>query len=110
MGLTRLEKEQGHDGLIEDNGETGPRGGELLANIRRLTRIVLDRLEQGSGDGTLDQSQTRMLGSIALRSLRLWHEALGRGNPGQQAVRKATGAQADQAGKLEDSEERGERP
>ncbi len=56
---------------------------ELLANVRRLTGIMLDRLEQGSREGTLDQGQVRMLGSIALRSLRLWHLALkGNGQPG----------------------------
>lgn len=49
---------------------------ELLANIRRLTRIVLDKLEQGSKEGTLDQAQIRLLGSIVMRSLGLWQETL----------------------------------
>src|SRR2546429_9940658 len=49
---------------------------ELLANIRRLSRIVLDRLEEGSKEGTLDQAQIRLLGSIAMKSLGLWQEAL----------------------------------
>ena len=62
--------------LEEKSVETGARG-ELLRSVRRLTRIVLDRLEQGSVGGTLDQGQVRMLGSIALRSLRLWKETLG---------------------------------
>ncbi len=92
----------------EDRGETCQRG-ELLANIRRLTSIVLDRLEQGSKDGNLDQTQMRMLGSIALRSLRLWQEALGRVDPGQQAQPKPIEAQADPAGELADSEKPGER-
>lgn len=61
--------------LEEDRGEFAARA-ELLASVRRLTGIVLDKLEQGSKDHSLDQAQTRMLGSIALRSLRLWHEAL----------------------------------
>ena len=59
-----------------DSLETG-QGVELLANIRRLTTIVLDRLEKGSAEGTLDQGQVRMLSSTALRSLKLWKEALG---------------------------------
>jgi hypothetical protein len=49
---------------------------DLLASIRRLTRIVLDKLEQGSREGTLDQAQIRLLGSIAMKSLGLWQEAL----------------------------------
>jgi hypothetical protein len=49
---------------------------ELLASIRRLTRIVLDKLEQGSKEGTLDQAQIRLLGSIATRALGLWQDAL----------------------------------
>lgn len=49
---------------------------ELLANVRRLTHIVLDRLGDGIKDGTLDQGQMRMLGSLAVRSLRLWHQVV----------------------------------
>jgi hypothetical protein len=36
---------------------------ELLANIRRLTGIVLDNLEAVSRDRTLDQGQKRLLSS-----------------------------------------------
>ena len=50
--------------------------GHLLANIRRLTMIVLDKLEQGSKEGTLDQGQIRLFGSIVMRSLVLWQETL----------------------------------
>ncbi len=49
---------------------------DLLASVRRLTKIVLDKLEQGSKEGTLDQAQIRLLGSIATRSHALWQEAL----------------------------------
>ncbi|TMI67259.1 hypothetical protein E6H11_09105 [Candidatus Bathyarchaeota archaeon] len=48
---------------------------ELLANIKRLTRIVLDKLEEGSKEGPLDPAQARLYGSIATRSLCLWLEA-----------------------------------
>jgi hypothetical protein len=37
--------------------------GDLLANIRRLTVMVLDNLEEGSRDRTLDQGQKRLLSS-----------------------------------------------
>ena len=49
---------------------------ELLINIQRLTSIVLDKLEQGCKDGTLDQAQIRLLGSIGMRALGLWQETL----------------------------------
>jgi hypothetical protein len=48
---------------------------ELLGNIKRLTRIVLDKLEEGSKEGSLDPAQARLYGSIATRSLCLWLEA-----------------------------------
>jgi hypothetical protein len=61
--------------MVEETTEGGQRE-ELLANIRRLSRIVMDRLEEGSKEGTLDQAQIRLLGSIAMKSLGLWQEAL----------------------------------
>jgi hypothetical protein len=61
--------------MMEEIREGGQRE-ELLANIRRLSRIVLDRLEEGSKEGTLDQAQIRLLGSIAMKSLGIWQEAL----------------------------------
>jgi len=61
--------------MTEEIEEIGQRD-ELLANIRRLSRIVLDRLEEGSKEGTLDQAQIRLLGSISMKSLGLWQEAL----------------------------------
>ena len=61
--------------MVEEIREIGQRD-ELLANIRRLSCIVLDRLEEGSKEGTLDQAQIRLLGSIAMKSLGLWQEAL----------------------------------
>lgn len=61
--------------MVEEVREIGQRD-ELLANIRRLSRVVLDRLEEGSKEGTLDQAQIRLLGSIAMKSLGLWQEAL----------------------------------
>jgi len=60
---------------VDEIREGGQRD-ELLANIRRLSCVVLDRLEEGSKEGTLDQAQIRLLGSIAMKSLGLWQEAL----------------------------------
>ncbi len=49
---------------------------ELLANIRRLTVMVLDDLEEGSRLRTLDQGQKRLLSATGTRLLRLWRLAL----------------------------------
>ena len=59
---------------LEDEGPVPMK--ELLVNIQRLTTIVLDKLEQGCKDGTLDQAQIRLLGSIGMRALELWQETL----------------------------------
>ena len=53
-------------------------GQELLLNVRRLARIALDRLEQGILDESIDNSQIRMIGGLAVRTLRLWNEAMGK--------------------------------
>src|SRR5207247_6829290 len=49
---------------------------ELLANIRRLSVMVLDDLEEGSRLRTLDQGQKRLLSATGTRLLRLWRLAL----------------------------------
>src|SRR5712692_6139759 len=52
---------------------------DLLASIRRLTVMVLDNLEAGSRDRTLDQGQKRLLSSTGARLLRLWRIILREG-------------------------------
>jgi len=49
---------------------------ELLANIRKLTIAILDNLEEGSRDKTLDQGEKRLLSSTGARLLRLWRSTL----------------------------------
>jgi len=58
----------------DSGGEFGRK--ELLVNIRRLTIAVLDSLEEGSRDKTLDQGQKRLLSSTGSRLLRLWRSTL----------------------------------
>jgi hypothetical protein len=61
-----------------EEGREGYR--ELLANIRRLTVTVLDNLEAGSRDRTLDQGQKRLLSSTGARLLRLWRAVFREGS------------------------------
>src|SRR5437899_13038409 len=60
--------------LDVENREDGY--GELLANIRRVTVMVLDDLDEGSRLRTLDQGQKRLLSATGTRLLRLWRLAL----------------------------------
>ena len=60
---------------MQTDSGADPDSKELLTNIKRLTRIVLDKLEEGSKEGSLDPTQARLYGSIATRSLCLWLEA-----------------------------------
>ncbi len=55
--------------------EPGSRA-ELLSNIRRLTTIVLDKLEQGSRKDLLDEVQLQRFSSIALRCIGQWNDCL----------------------------------
>jgi hypothetical protein len=59
----------------QDSGEPDDRK-ELLANTRGLTIAVLDNLEEGSRNKTLDQGEKRLLISPGARLLRLWKNAL----------------------------------
>ncbi len=94
-----MKKNWGGERLEGSSVGTGE-GRELLASVKRLTRIVLDRLEKGSREGTLDQGQVRMLGSIALRSMRLWKETLISGEVGQAGLRELLEAEDGLSGKL----------
>jgi len=70
-----LEKRVRYRMMDEDSeGQVGRK--ELLANIRRLTIAVLDSLEEGSRDKTLDHGEKRLLSSTGARLLRLWRNAL----------------------------------
>ena len=51
-------------------------GVELVSNIRRLTTVLLEKLEQDSKEKMIDQTQMRLIGAITLRALRLWEKAL----------------------------------
>ena len=62
--------------MMEEDSEGQIGRKELLANIRRLTIAVLDNLEEGSRDKTLDQGEKRLLSSTGARLLRLWRSAL----------------------------------
>jgi len=61
---------------VEDTIERPEPGEELASNIRRLTTVLLEKLEQDSKEKTIDQTQMRLIGAITLRALRLWEKTL----------------------------------
>ena len=75
-------------GIEMEGIQTETDRAELLANIRRLATIVLDRLEEGSRERTIDEAQLRLLGNVALRALRLWRQSLATGSHAEDEKRK----------------------
>jgi hypothetical protein len=62
--------------MVEDRIERPLSGEELTSNIRRLTTVMLERLEEDSKAKTIDHTQMRLFGGITLRTLRLWEKTL----------------------------------
>jgi len=47
-----------------------------LADLRRLTSIILDNLQEGSQNRLMDPKEMRLLGGTAIRSIRLYLKTL----------------------------------
>ncbi len=48
----------------------------FIESIERLTRLLLDRLEETPRGKLMDEKETRMLGSVVMRSFKIWEKAL----------------------------------
>ena len=55
---------------------TGSERKGALADFSRLTRIILDKIEDGSENGLMDAKEIRLLGGTAIRSIRLYLKTL----------------------------------
>jgi hypothetical protein len=75
------ETEQDHDSVSESRGR-------FLASIERLTGLLMDRLAQSPGGKLMDEKETRMLGSVVMRSFSIWEKALATGTKDQSSVQK----------------------
>lgn len=64
--------------MLEEKGE-GSERRQAIADLRRLANIILDNLEDGSRRKLLDPKEIRLLGSTAMRSIRLYLAALEHG-------------------------------
>ncbi len=60
---------------LEEN-ETGDPHARFVASIERFTGLLLDRLAQTPSGKLMDEKETRMLGSVVMRSYSIWMKAL----------------------------------
>ncbi len=82
-------KNKSQNKTMEDSIERPESGDELTSNIRRLTTVMLEKLEEDSKARTIDHTQMRLMGAITLRALRLWEKTLrSNGKPAKQASYK----------------------
>ncbi len=82
--------------MLEDNGGSSERR-QVLSDLRRMTKIVMDDLEDGSRRRLLDAKEIRLLGSMVMRSTRLWLEAHDKTTPESGETATRTGQEADHA-------------
>ena len=62
--------------MEESENSFGESRVRFLASIERLTEILLDRLAESPGGKLMDEKETRMLGSVVMRSFGIWEKAL----------------------------------
>jgi len=60
---------------LEDSDKDLKRS-EALADLRRLTSVILNNLEEGSRNRLIDPKEIRLLGGTAIRSIRLYLKTL----------------------------------
>ena len=60
---------------MEEN-QAGDGHTRFAASIERFTALLLDRLAQTPSGKLIDEKETRMLGSVVMRSYSIWMKAL----------------------------------
>lgn len=65
---------------------------EVLTDLYRLTKVVLEDLERGSRDKLMDPKEMRLHASIVIRSIRLYLKTLDKDAPKQHWIRRASPA------------------
>ncbi len=61
--------------MEQENGREDPRD-RFVASIERFIGILLDRLAESPSGRMMDEKETRMLGSVVMRSYHIWMKAL----------------------------------
>ena len=72
--MPRKDPERRESRLKDSNNDS--ERSEALADLRRLTTVILDNLEEGSRKRLMDPKEMRMLGGTAIRSIRLYLKTL----------------------------------
>lgn len=57
---------------MSENHDLNAGRREALSNLRRLSNIILENLQEGSDGKLMDQKEMRLMGSTVLRSIRLF--------------------------------------
>jgi hypothetical protein len=60
----------------------------FIASIERLTKLLLDRLDESPSGKLMDEKETRMLGSVMMRPFKIWEKALTGGPLDQKALER----------------------
>ena len=72
--MPRKDPERRESRLKDSNNDS--ERSEALADLRRLTTVILDNLEEGSRNRLMEPKEMRMLGGTAIRSIRLYLKTL----------------------------------
>lgn len=59
-----------------EENKAGDSHARLVASIERFTGLMLDRVAQTPSGKLMDEKETRMLGSVVMRSYSIWMKAL----------------------------------
>ncbi len=62
---------------MEDSSRDSERR-KALADLRRLSSIILDKLEDGAQRRLMDAREIRLLGGAAMKSIRIWLDEIDR--------------------------------
>ena len=60
---------------LEEN-DASDSHARMVASIERFTGLMLDRVAQTPSGKLMDEKETRMLGSVVMRSYSIWMKAL----------------------------------
>lgn len=87
--------------LDEKNVVEDPRD-RFVASIERFLGILLDRLAESPTGKMMDEKETRMLGSVVMRSYNTWMKALALRDKGPRLEEKIRQLEKIEAGNRED--------
>jgi hypothetical protein len=103
--MPRKDPERRESRLKDSNNDS--ERSEALADLRRLTTVILDNLEEGSRNRLMDPKEMRMLGGTAIRSIRLYLKTLEEDRTGRSKEKADSSAQENLGSLQEDQTKTG---